>query len=112
MDLPVSFSKSTSQSSSIVQRHHPKSVRHHNRPDPPAANETATPITTTKAAPLLSFQDDEYTSIDQQPWRQYGHIRRQWLIENDKATSSLSFRINSACSIQKYFALAERVRWL
>lgn len=40
-------------------------------------------------------------------WRCYGQARRRWLVENDKA--AISFRMNAACSIHKYFSLAERV---
>jgi hypothetical protein len=44
---------------------------------------------------------------DSEPWRQYGRARRQSLLDSDKAATS--FRMNAACSIQKYFSLAERV---
>lgn len=42
-------------------------------------------------------------------WRQYGQARRRWLLEHDGAATS-EFRMNAACSIQKYVALANRVR--
>ena len=42
-------------------------------------------------------------------WRCYGLARRTSLVENDKTAVS-SFRMNAACDIHKYFALAERVR--
>jgi hypothetical protein len=83
------------------------------RPDPPAAGGGIKEIATVADAHPWSCAEFSTSSLDhheqhQQQWRQYGHTRRQWLLENDTATTS--FRMNAACSIDKYFALAERVR--
>ena len=83
------------------------------RPDPPATkvfakasaiiSPNSNDVTTTTAFGM----DDDELDIKNQPWRQYGLQRRQYLLENDKAATS--FRMNAACSVQKYFALSERV---
>ena len=97
--------------------HNPrKSTRR--RPDPPATNENAASelIVPPKSDVGSNFpfdmddgDDDDEFDITNQPWRQYGLRRRQYLLENDKAATS--YRMNAACSIQKYFSLSERVRY-
>lgn len=98
-------------SSSFVQPTR-KSTRR--RPDPPAAIElvTSTAIVSPNSddGASASFEIENDIDIQNQPWRQYGHRRRQYLLENDMAATS--YRMNAACSIQKYFALSERVRRL
>lgn len=66
------------------------------RLDPPAE------VSSFVADPWIDTLED-----DSEPWRQYGRARRQSLLDNDKAATS--FRMNAACSIQKYFSLAKRV---
>jgi hypothetical protein len=93
-------------SSSIALRPRKSNRR---RPDPPAANQstaTVSPHAEDGSSSVLDLDDE--VEVRNQPWRQYGHQRRRYLLEND--TAATSYRMNAACSIQKYFALSERVR--
>jgi hypothetical protein len=47
-------------------------------------------------------------AAEAEPWRSYGQERRRWLLEQDAAR--MNIRMNAACCIHKYFALADRVR--
>lgn len=53
----------------------------------------------------LSLDGTIYQRMSSDKWRCYGKERRRYLLESDLT----EFRINIACHIQKYFALAERV---
>jgi hypothetical protein len=96
--------------STLRAQHSRKSNRR--RPDPPATNAFAkpnaivSPNSDNGSTFAFDIDEDEF-DIKNQPWRQYGLRRRQYLLENDKAATS--YRMNAACSIQKYFALSERV---
>ncbi len=92
--------------SSSIAQHARKSNRR--RPDPPAANQsTAVGSPTSDDGTSATPDLDDELDVRNEPWRQYGYQRRQSLLENDKAATS--YRMNAACSIQKYFALSERV---
>lgn len=79
----------------------------HWRPDPPAEGERSETVNVTPGSLPEFSLSTTVVEESEQPWRKYGRARRQWLLDNDKAATS--FRMNAACSIQKYFALAERV---
>jgi hypothetical protein len=88
--------------------------------DEPSPNETGaecdhdtaapTILKMSAAAPSNAATFTEALGQQHQQWRVYGQARRQWLVENDAAAAeTTAFRMNAACSIHKYFALAERV---
>ena len=57
----------------------------------------------------LSSNPMRTTAVEDAHWRQYGKSRRRELLENDRRKGGSTFSLNSECSIQKYFAVADRV---
>ena len=86
--------------------HHTHDTTTHNSGSKPLPLPLQTTTTMVPSPPPPPPQS--YPSCPGEQWRTYGKERRRLLVESD----SFHFSISGATPIQKYFALAERVRSL
>ena len=57
---------------------------------------------------IIITMPNSSASSSSDPWRNYGRIRRQWLLQNDENYSNL--RVHPSTSIEKYTQLVHQVR--
>ena len=45
-------------------------------------------------------------------WRMYGKARRRQILEDDRQRGGTKFNLNASCSVERYYEVASRVRFL